>query len=78
MKTQEMIDLCKQHTLYTWAATDTVNPIPVAKAEGVYFWSSDGKRYLDCNSQLMSVNIGHGHPKVVEAIQKQAGSLVYV
>jgi hypothetical protein len=34
MDTQEMIDLCKRHTLYTWAATDAVNPLPIARAEG--------------------------------------------
>ena len=42
----------------------------VAGAEGCYVWDYDGKRYLDFSSQLVNVNIGHQHPKVVEAIQR--------
>ncbi len=78
MDSREMIDLCKQHTLYTWAATDAVNPTPVERAEGIYFYTPDGKRYIDFNSQLMSVNIGHGNPKVIRAIQEQAAKLTFV
>lgn len=78
MKSQEMIDLCRRHTLYTWAATDQVAPLPIARAEGVYMYDPDGNRYLDFNSQLMSVHIGHAHPKVVQAIKDQAERLIYV
>ena len=70
MESQEMIDLCKKHTLYSWSATGKVNPLPVARAEGIYFWTPDGKRFVDFNSQLMCVNIGHHHPKVVDAMKK--------
>jgi len=71
--------LCKAHTMYTWARGDAVAPLPVERAEGVYFWTPDGKRFLDFNSQLMCVNIGHSHPRVLEAM-KQALSeqLLYV
>jgi taurine---2-oxoglutarate transaminase len=78
MNSQEIIQLCKQHTLYTWAATDSVNPIPAARAEGIYFWTTDGKRYLDWNSQLMSVLIGHSHPKVIAAMKKALDGLIYI
>ena len=77
MDAQEMIELCKKHTLYTWAATGAVDPVPIARAEGVYLYEPDGKRILDFNSQLMSVHIGHGHPKVLEAIGRQASELIY-
>ena len=77
MTSEEMIALCKRHTLFEWSAQAHVDPIPVAGAKGVYFWTPDGKRYLDFNSQLMCVNIGHGHPRVVQAIQKQAATLPY-
>ncbi|MDF1565241.1 MAG: aminotransferase class III-fold pyridoxal phosphate-dependent enzyme [Deltaproteobacteria bacterium] len=77
MNQQEIVDLCKKHTLYTWAATATVNPYPVERAEGVYFYAPDGTRWLDFNSQLMSVNIGHGHPKVIQAIKDQADKLLF-
>jgi taurine--2-oxoglutarate transaminase len=78
MEAREIIELCKKHTLYTWAAGDTVDPIPVTRAEGVYFWDAHGKRYLDFNSQLMSVLIGHSHPKVVQAMKEAAEDLIYV
>jgi taurine---2-oxoglutarate transaminase len=78
MNSQEMIDLCKKHTLYTWSATGAVKPLPVARAEGVYFFTPEGKRYLDWNSQLMSVNIGHGNKRVIRAIQEQLETLCYV
>jgi taurine--2-oxoglutarate transaminase len=73
----EIVALSKKHTLFEWSAQDAVDPIPVARAKGVYFWTPDGKRYLDFNSQLMCVNIGHGDPRVVRAIQNQAAVLPY-
>ena len=77
MNAQEMIDLCLKHTLYAWSATGQVTPLPVERAEGLYLYDPDGNRYLDFNSQLMSVHVGHGHPKVVQAIKEQADKLVY-
>jgi taurine--2-oxoglutarate transaminase len=74
---EQIVELAKRHTLFEWTAQSAVNPIPVARAQGVYFWSPDGKRYLDFNSQLMCVNIGHGDPRVVRAIQDQAATLAY-
>jgi taurine--2-oxoglutarate transaminase len=73
----EIVTLCKRHSLYEWSAQAGVNPIPVARAKGVYFWEPDGKRYIDFNSQLMCVNIGHGDERVVEAIKRQAEILPY-
>lgn len=49
----------------------------MSKAEGVYFWDVDGKRYLDWSSQLFNVNIGHGNPHVIEAVQTQVAQLAY-
>src|SRR5512140_2500270 len=73
----EIVALTKAHTLYEWSAQSKVDPIPVAGAEGCWFWTPEGKRYLDFNSQLMCVNIGHGHPRVIRAIQEQAETLAY-
>ena len=72
LSAQEIIDLSKRFTLFDWQAQAKAKPIPVERAEGVYFWTPDGKRYLDFNSQLMGVNIGHGDRRVIEAIEKQA------
>jgi taurine--2-oxoglutarate transaminase len=77
MTGQEMVALSKQHSLYEWSAQAHVDPIPMAKAKGIYFWTPEGKRFIDFNSQLMCVNIGHGDPRVIKAIQDQAASLAY-
>lgn len=73
-------DLCarnKEVTLASWTAQDAWNPISMVRGRGVYFWDENGKRYLDWSSQLMNVNIGHGHPHVSRAIQEQVGRLSY-
>jgi taurine--2-oxoglutarate transaminase len=73
----EILDLSMKHNFWTWSAQSQVDPIPVERAEGVYFWSTDGKRYLDFNSMTMCSNIGHGNHKVIKAIQQQAAELAY-
>ena len=73
----EILPLSLEHTFWTWSAQGKVAPIPVTRAEGVYFWDAAGKRYLDFNSMTMCVNIGHGHPRVIEAIVEQARTLPY-
>jgi taurine---2-oxoglutarate transaminase len=77
LTSDEIIALCKKHTLFEWSVQDAVDPIPVARAQGVYFWTPEGKRYIDFNSQLMCVNIGHGDSRVVKASQDQAATLAY-
>lgn len=73
----EIVELCRRHTLFEWSAQAAVDPIPVARAKGIYFWTPENKRYIDFNSQLMCVNIGHGDERVVRAIQEQAAVLPY-
>jgi taurine--2-oxoglutarate transaminase len=70
MTSAEMVELCTKHTLFTWARSGAVNPLPIARASGIYFWTPEGQRFIDWNSQLMCVNIGHGHPKVLEAMKR--------
>jgi taurine--2-oxoglutarate transaminase len=77
LSAQRIIEQNKEFTFFSWSVQSTTNPIPMAKAEGVYFWDVDGKQYIDFSSQLMNMNIGHQHPKVVRAIQKQAEQLCY-
>src|SRR5580765_1087138 len=77
MTGDEMVQLSKRHTIFEWSAQDAADPLPVARAKGVYFWTPEGKRFLDFNSQLMCVNIGHGDDRVVRAIQRQASVLPY-
>ena len=77
MTGKEIVDLTKKHTLFEWSAQSKVDPIPVARAKGIYFWTPEGKRFIDFNSQLMSVNIGHGDERVIQAISEQAAMLCY-
>jgi taurine--2-oxoglutarate transaminase len=77
MTGDEIVELCRRHTLFEWSAQAAVDPIPVARAKGIYFWTPEGKRFIDFNSQLMCVNIGHGDERVVRAIQEQAAVLPY-
>jgi len=77
MTGDEIVELCRRHTLFEWSAQAAVDPIPVAHAKGIYFWTPEGKRFIDFNSQLMCVNIGHGDERVIKAINDQAASLAY-
>jgi len=77
MSGQEIIDLSRKHTLFEWSAQSKVDPIAVGSAKGIYFYTPEGKRFIDFNSQLMSVNIGHGDPRVIQAISDQAATLAY-
>ncbi|MEO6821286.1 MAG: aspartate aminotransferase family protein [Candidatus Nanopelagicales bacterium] len=71
-------DLDRAHVFHSWSAQGSLDPMAVAGAEGSYVWDYDGNRYLDFSSQLVNVNIGHQHPKVVAAIQEQAGRLATI
>ena len=64
--------------LHSWSKHGTTNPFAVARGEGVRLWDHDGREYLDFSSQLVNTNIGHAHPRVVEAIQRQAAELATV
>jgi len=73
----QIVALSRKHTIYEWSAQSKVDPIPVARAKGIYFWTPEDKRFIDFNSQLMCVNIGHGDARVIRAIQEQAATLAY-
>lgn len=68
----------RAHVFHSWSAQGSLNPMCIAGAEGSYVWDYDGTRYLDFSSQLVNVNIGHQHPKVVAAIQEQAAKLATI
>ena len=74
----EVFALDRAHVFHSWSAQAALKPLPVAAAEGSYFWDYDGNRYLDFSSQLVNVNIGHQHPKVVAAIAEQAARLATI
>src|SRR5688572_32948697 len=75
---EEIIENNLKHTLFSWQKQGGLKPLVIDKAEGVYIWDMNGKRYLDFSSQLVNVNIGHGHPAVAEAVMKQMQEVSYV
>src|SRR6186997_2866589 len=78
MTSEEIARLSKENTFFSWSIQGALDPIAIDHAEGVYLYTPEGKRILDFNSQLMSVNIGHGDRRVVDAITEQATRLQYV
>jgi taurine--2-oxoglutarate transaminase len=70
--------LDRAHVFHSWSAQALIDPLEIERAEGSYFWDAAGKRYLDFSSQLVNVNIGHQHPRLVAAIQEQAARLCTV
>ena len=67
-----------EHTLFSWSKQKGISPINVERAQGVYLYDYDGKRYLDFSSGLMNVNIGHGDQRVTEAVVQQMQQVSYV
>ncbi|MCU1390632.1 MAG: hypothetical protein JWL72_3970, partial [Ilumatobacteraceae bacterium] len=65
----------RSHVFHSWSSQGALTPLVVTGGEGSWFWDENGNRYLDFASQLVNVNIGHQHPKLVAAIQEQAGKL---
>ncbi len=73
----EILPLARKHVFWTWSAQAKVNPITIKKAQGVYFWDIDGKKYLDLNSMTMCVNVGHGEQRIIQAMTDQIQELTY-
>jgi taurine---2-oxoglutarate transaminase len=77
-ETKEIVQDNLDYTLFSWSKQKGLDPIAVQRAEGVYLYDYDGKRYIDFSSGLMNVNIGHGHPRVTEAVMRQMQEVSYV
>src|SRR5437588_4386862 len=72
----EIVEENLAYTLFSWSAQAALAPIAVVGGEGVWFWDADGNRYLDFSSQqVISLTLGHQHPRVVRAIKEQADTL---
>lgn len=73
----EIADLSREYSFWTWSAQAHIDPIPVTRAKGVYFWDVSGKKYLDFNSMVMCVNIGHGDERIIDAMTRQMQELPF-
>ena len=78
MTSEDVVRLARAHTFFSWSAQGAIDPIAIDRAEGIYLYTPEGRRIIDFNSQLMSVNIGHGDRRVIDAITAQAAKLQYV
>ncbi len=72
------VELDRTHVFHSWSAQGALNPAVVAGGSGTRVWDHAGREWLDFSSQLVNVNIGHSHPKVVSAIQEQAARLATI
>jgi taurine--2-oxoglutarate transaminase len=71
-------ELDRRHVFHSWSAQETLRPVVITKAQGTHIWDADGHRMLDFTSQLVYTNLGHQHPRVVQAIKDQADLLCTV
>ena len=78
MTGKEITEMQKKYNLQSWSAQKNINPTPVEKAEGIYYWDYDGKRHTDMSSQLVNLNLGYGNKAINEAIKKQVDKYCFV
>lgn len=74
---KEIVQENRDYTLFSWSVQSAANPIHMTRAEGVWFWDGDGNKWLDFSSQLINLNVGHQHPKILAAIKKQVDELCF-
>ena len=77
MTGEEISKLQTENVLQSWSKQKGLHPIPIEKADGIYMWDYDGKRYTDMSSQLVNLNVGFGNRKIIDAIKAQAEKICY-
>lgn len=78
MKGEEIKSTLMEYNLQSWSKQKNINPIPVEKGEGIYFWDYEGTRYSDMSSQLVNMNLGFGNPAISQAIKDQVDQFCFV
>lgn len=78
MSGEEIRETQKKYVLQSWSKQGSINPIPVQKAEGIYYYDFDGNRYSDMASQLVNLNLGYGNTDIAEAIKEQVDKYCYI
>jgi len=74
---KQIIQENREYTMFSWSVQGASNPIHMTRGKGVWFWDGDGNQWLDFSSQLINLNIGHQHPRVIDAIKKQVDELCF-
>ena len=75
--TQEIIQENRDYTLFSWSVQGATQPMQMTRGEGVWFWDGEGNKWLDFSSQLINLNVGHQHPKLLQAIKDQVDTLCF-
>ena len=78
MNGREIKEMQTAYNLQSWSKQRGINPIPIEKADGIYMWDYDGRRYSDMSSQLVNLNVGHNCRPIIEAIKEQAEKFCYL
>ena len=78
MTGEEVKELSKKYVLQSWSKQKAINPIPIEKAEGIYMYDYDGKRYADMSAQLVNLNVGFGNEEIANAIKEQVDKYCYL
>lgn len=78
MEGKEVSALQTQYVLQSWSKQGGLNPTPIKSAEGIYFYSYDGKKFADMSSQQVNVNLGYGNKEMAEAIKAKVDQLSYI
>jgi len=78
MTGEEIKKTLKQYNLQSWSKQKGLDPISVEKADGMYFWDYEGRRYSDMSSQLVNMNVGFGNKAIGAAIKEQVDKFCFV
>jgi taurine--2-oxoglutarate transaminase len=76
-RAEDVVAENRDFTLFSWSVQNAANPVHIERGEGCWFWDGDGARWLDFSSQLINLNVGHQHPKMLEAIKQQVDKLCF-
>lgn len=78
MNSEEIKSTLKKYNLQSWSKQRNINPIPIEKGDGIYFWDYDGNRYSDMSSQLVNMNLGFSNKAIGDAIKEQVDKYCFV
>ncbi|MEI6896462.1 MAG: aminotransferase class III-fold pyridoxal phosphate-dependent enzyme [Psychromonas sp.] len=78
MNSNEIKETQKKYSLQSWSVQKDIDPLPVEKADGIYFWDFDGNRYTDMSSQLVNMNLGFGNKAINQAIKDQVDKYCFI
>lgn len=77
MTGKEVAAMHQEYVMQSWSKSGQP-ALPVERAEGIYFWDYDGKKYADMSSLLVCSNLGHQLPEIVNAIKEQADKMCFM